>query len=227
MSKKLSVQAQTTIEELPALLSQGNETPNGPGSFIEATEDVRNHLPKIFKKYKIKSITDAPCGDFHWMKEVNLTKIKYHGYDLMPEYIEDNKEEFKTKNITFYERDIVERRVIRKADLIICRDFLMHIKFDKIKKVIKNFKKSKSKYLLATNFSNYSEHGDSFCCSSLAAPPNPPEDWDGEPECGWRPLNLLLEPFNFPEPIYEFVEEHPNCGGRSMCMWKLDSIKVS
>jgi len=225
MSKKLPIQAQTALASLPALLATGNETSNGPGSSIEATKDVRNHLPKIFKKYKIKSMADAPCGDFNWMKEFDLTGIEYHGYDIMPEYIEENEEDFETKNIRFYEKDIIEEKITQKVDLIICRDFLMHIKFDKVKKVIENFKKSKSKYLLATSFSNCDEHGDEWHCHALAGPPDPPEDWDGDHGYGWRPLNLLLDPFNFPEPIYEFVEEHPDCGGRSMCLWELKDIK--
>jgi len=69
-------------------------------------------------------------------------------------------------------------------------------------------------------------HYDGYAIPALALPPDPPEDWDGEPQWGWRPLNLLLEPFNFPKPIYSFVEEHGDCGGRSMCMWKLDDLEV-
>ena len=224
--KQLSVQAQTVIEELPALLNWGNQSVCGPGSSSNATEDIREHLPKIFKKYKIKSMIDAACGDFHWMKEVDLKGLKFHGYDIMPEYIEDNKERFGSKNIKFEVKDVIEEKITQEVDLIMCRDLIMHLRWDKVKKLIKNFKNSKSKYLLATNFSNKNSHNDGYIYPAMASPPNPPEDWDKEPQWGWRPLNLLLEPFNFPKPAYSFVEENENCGGRSVCLWELKKIKI-
>lgn len=133
MSKK-SIQAQTAIAELIPLLSNTSETPNGGGSNLNQAKDILEHLPKIFKKFKIKSMIDAPCGDWNWMQTLDLKGIQYYGYDVMPEYIEDNIERFASDTVSFKEMDIVEEKISPAVDLILCRDFLMHIKWDGIKK---------------------------------------------------------------------------------------------
>jgi len=225
--KEISLQAKISVAELPWQLSQGNETPNGPGSSLEATKDVREHLPKIFKEFNIQSMMDAACGDWNWMKEVDLEGITYHGYDIMPEFIEDNEEQFKKENVHFEVKDVTLEELESNVDLVMCRDFLMHIKWDKIKKMISNFKISGAKYLFVSNFSNYDSHNDDY---AIAVHPGDVglniENYSGDPEWGWRPVNLHLEPFNFPEPVYEFVETDGNCGGRSMCLWKLEDIEI-
>jgi len=33
----------------------------------------------LFEELEISSILDIPCGDFNWMKEINLDKYKYIG----------------------------------------------------------------------------------------------------------------------------------------------------
>lgn len=225
--KELSLQAKIAVAELPWQMSQNNETPNGPGSCLEATKDVREHLPKIFKEFNIKSMIDAACGDWNWMQQVDLSNVKYYGYDIMPEYIEDNEEQFKKDNVSFKVKDVTAEELQPNVDLIMCRDFLMHLKWNKVKNTILNFKKSGAKYLFITNFSNYDTHNDNY-----AIPVHPSDvgldlqDYDGEAQWGWKPTNLLLDPFNFPDPIYEFVETHGSCGGRSMCLWKLEDIKI-
>jgi hypothetical protein len=60
------------------------------GSALQATRHTINALPNIFSKYEIKSILDSPCGDFHWMKEVDLSAVKYIGVDLVEAQIERN-----------------------------------------------------------------------------------------------------------------------------------------
>ena len=225
--KELSLQAKVAVAELPWQMSQSNETPNGPGSSVEATKDVREHLPKIFEELNIKSMIDSACGDWNWMHKVDLSGVTYYGYDIMPEYIEDNEEQFKKDNIHFKVKDITTEEVEPNVDLIMCRDFLMHLKWDKVKNMILNFKKSGAKYLFATNFSNYDSHSDNY---AIAVHPGDVglniEDYDGDPQWGWKPINLLLQPFNFPEPIYQFEETDGNCGGRSMCVWELEKIKL-
>lgn len=224
---KLALQAQIALAELPAHLSSGNETPNGPGSSIDATKDIRNNLPKIFEKFNIKSMIDAPCGDWNWMQKIKLKDVKYYGYDIMPEYINDNKERFENNNVKFEVKDVVEEDLGVSVDLIMCRDFVMHLKWDKVKETILNFKKSKSKYLLITNFSNHESHSDNFHIETHPSAVNLEiKDYNGVTPWGWKPTNLILEPFNFPKPIYEFVENHENCGGRSMCLWNLEDIKL-
>ena len=38
---------------------------------------------------------DIPCGDFYWMKEVDLKDIEYIGADIVDELIKKNNDKFK------------------------------------------------------------------------------------------------------------------------------------
>jgi hypothetical protein len=93
--------------------------------------------------------------------------------------------------------------------MILCRDCLVHLSDKHIKYTLINFKKSKSKYLLTTTFCLLSENrnirtGD------------------------WRPINLQLPPFSFPEPIMLIDEKCPDDGGfrKSLGLWQLKDIKI-
>ena len=44
-----------------------SQTRSGPGSNNKNTITLKKEFIKIIKDHKIKSIVDAPCGDFYWM----------------------------------------------------------------------------------------------------------------------------------------------------------------
>src|ERR1035437_7717295 len=81
------------FDEVHLINSWGSaESISGVGSDIEQTKVVIETLPQIFKKYNIKSFLDAPCGDFNWMKNVDLSDItKYIGGDIVNSIVESNK----------------------------------------------------------------------------------------------------------------------------------------
>src|SRR3989337_577739 len=56
---------------------------SGPGSDLTQTKVIREELPKIIKKLKIASLLDIPCGDFFWLKEVDLGFVNYIGADIV------------------------------------------------------------------------------------------------------------------------------------------------
>ena len=128
-----------------------DESKSGPGSQIESTESVRESLPKLFEKYNIKSVLDAPCGDYNWMKTVEKNGIKYIGGDIVPKIVRANNKNYKDENTSFKVIDITSDE-IPQVDLIICRDCLQHLSQKNAKKALKNFKESGSKYLLVTNY---------------------------------------------------------------------------
>jgi hypothetical protein len=66
------------------------ESRSGNGSELKNTIKLRSELPYLFVKYNIKSILDIPCGDFNWMKEVDLTNIEYKGADIVESLINLN-----------------------------------------------------------------------------------------------------------------------------------------
>src|SRR5262249_783583 len=61
----------------------GDESRSGLGSGIVQTEIVRRALPELVRKFAVRSMLDVPCGDFNWMKSVDLDLI-YIGCDIVP-----------------------------------------------------------------------------------------------------------------------------------------------
>src|ERR1700730_4224166 len=125
---------------------------SGSGSNLVQTKIIRQELPKLFRKYDIESILDAPCGDFYWMKEVDLSMLKYYiGIDIVQEIIQYNKKTFENSTRKFFYKNIITDS-LPKADLIFCRDCMMHLTNQNIRQVLKNFKSSGAKYLLVGHF---------------------------------------------------------------------------
>ena len=59
-----------------------SESGSGANSTESATRELRGHLLKILSQFHVKSIVDAPCGDFNWMRLVRLDEnIRYTGLD--------------------------------------------------------------------------------------------------------------------------------------------------
>lgn len=183
-------------------LWSNNESKSGPGSTLFQTKNIIEELPLLLKKYEIKSILDIPCGDFHWMKKVDLTGIDYIGADIVPEIIADNKAKASYK---FEVLDLVHDD-LPKVDLILCRDLMFHLPFESIFKALDNISKSGSKYLLATNHTWKRDSNQDIVV--------------GE----WRRLNMREEPLNLP-PFIDLIVEGNTEGAqedRCLCLWKLN-----
>jgi len=158
---------------------------SGTGSNLIQTEKIRRDILLLVELFSIKTIVDAPCGDFFWMKEIKnelaQKKIQYLGLDVVSEIISFNIENHSDNYFNFKELDIT-KDPIPKSDLIICRDCLVHLSFADIFKTLRNFKKSKSKYILTTTFVKRKKN-------------IPIHTGD------WRSINLQTFPFNFKNPI--------------------------
>ena len=127
-----------------------NQSRSGEGSNLNSAKNCIKYLPIIFRKYKIQSIFDAPCGDFNWMRYVlkNLNK-KYIGGDIVLSLIKKLNLLYSNSNIKFIKIDIIKNK-LPSADIMICRDCLFHFSNKDISLFLNNFKKSKIKYLLVT-----------------------------------------------------------------------------
>jgi glycosyltransferase involved in cell wall biosynthesis len=187
---------------------EGRLSKSGEGSDLIQTFTIRESLLKVLSSLNVKTIIDAPCGDWFWMKEVNLNMVDYIGIDIVPDLIERNANQFQKSNIRFQCLDIANEN-LPSSDLIFCRDCLVHLSYDDAKKIISNFKKSGAKYLLTTSFvgrNSNKDLGSGF----------------------WRPLNLELKPFNFPKPILTINENCTEADGKfadkSLCLWLLQEI---
>ena len=130
-----------------------NESRSGTGSSIRSTENIRFHLPKIFKKFNIKKLFDAPCGDFNWMSQVlKNAEIDYLGSDIVTDLIISNKK-YENNKIKFSKLDIIVDK-LPVSDLMICRDCLFHFSYKDIFLFLNNFLSSDIKYILLTSHLN-------------------------------------------------------------------------
>lgn len=171
---------------------QDKESRSGSGSSLSSTENIRNHLLKIFDKFKIKKVFDAPCGDFNWMYHVMKHQdIDYCGADIVEDLIILNKTEYENDRIKFKKLDI-RTDTLPKSDLMICRDCLFHFSFDDINLFLKNFLSSDIKYILLTINPTEEEN---FKNKDIVT---------GD----FRLTNFFLEPFNFKKNyIYSFDDK--------------------
>ena len=189
---------------------KSSESISGGGSELEQTNSVIKEVNIILKSYSIKSILDIPCGDFNWMRFVDLAETKYIGADIVDKLILNNSNSYSiNKQIDFKVINLITDK-LPKVDLVITRDCLVHLSFKDIFKSIANIKNSGSKYLLTTTFTNRHNNIDIITGS-------------------WRTLNLEIAPFNFPKPIALFIEncteDNGNFSDKAMALYNIEDIK--
>lgn len=181
---------------------------SGAGSDLIQTSFIRKEVAVLLKQIGAKLLMDAPCGDFHWMQEAELDSIKYLGIDVVSDLVAQNQRRYGNAIREFINLDI-SKDSLPRADVILCRDCLVHFSFEHILSTIRNFKKSQSEYLLTTTFPKVSVNKDIVT---------------GD----WRPINLQLAPFHFPNP-FKLISEHcteadAKYSDKSLGFWRLDDI---
>ncbi len=196
----------TKICENKTWVMYGTESVSGSGSSLEETAVLRKVLPQLFLQFNIKKIIDAPCGDFYWMRHVDFGECDYLGVDIVKQLVEENNKQYSTSTRKFLCANLVEE-ILPQADLIFCRDCLVHLSLQDCLTVLRNFKKSGARYLLTTNFFNVTHNNDTIC-----------------PQ--WRTLNLMKPPFNFPEPLFILNEKCKYDGNKTSALWDLQKLTV-
>ena len=186
----------------------GGDSHSGTGSSLLQTVTIRQALRNVLQELNAKSLLDAPCGDFHWMKELELER--YIGVDVVSDLIAQNQQKYGTESRQFLKLNISEDP-LPQVDVILCRDGLVHFSFKDIISVVRNFKRSGSRCLLTTTFPKCSRNRDIITG-------------------GWRPINLHLAPFNFPKPVQLINEGCADSDGKysdkSLGLWELEDIRL-
>ncbi|MDX2151617.1 MAG: class I SAM-dependent methyltransferase [Bryobacteraceae bacterium] len=168
------------------------ESRSGEGSSAEETRLLRVELPRTLAELGAGSLLDVPCGDFHWLSEVELG-IPYIGGDIVEELVARNRERYSRPGREFVTLDLT-RDALPKADAILCRDCLVHLSFANIERALENMQRSGARFFLLTTFLGQEENRDI-------------EDGD------WRPLNFTRAPFHLPAPVRAIVEGCEEAGG--------------
>lgn len=186
---------------------KSDESRSGRGSSLPQTAAIRDELPLLCRRLGVASLLDAPCGDLHWMGLIDLPGVRYRGLDIVPALIADNRARLAGSGREFQVLDVVAR-VPPRADLILCRDLLVHLPFRDVLQTLGNFRRSGSTWLLTTTFTAREAN------TELAG--------------DWRPLNLLLPPFSLPPPSVLLNESCTEEGGRyadkSLGLWRVADL---
>jgi SAM-dependent methyltransferase len=171
-----------------------SESGSGEGSEFLYTKTLRSELPRIVEKYSIKTIVDAPCGDFNWMCHV-LPKISVHyiGVDIVDNVIVRNRHKYEAVDIHFAVADICSDQ-LPECDLLIVRDCLFHLSYSDINRFLRNIAQVDYKYLLTTTYVNDSK--EEFENHDIATG-------------AFRRIDLITGPFEFnPTNILYSVNDH-------------------
>ena len=188
------------------------ESRSGLGSRLQETEVLRRGILSIVEGLGISSILDIPCGDFRWMDHIALpANVSYTGADIVQELVARNRQLFGSSARKFVKLDITADP-LPEADLILCRDCLVHLSYVNIQRALVNIKRSRAKWLLMTHFLELGANSDIS---------------DGD----WRPLNFLQSPFLLPKPQATVIENCQEGDGafadKALALWRLSDLQFA
>lgn len=190
-------------------LWQGDESVSGMGSNLANTAHIREALPALLRELGVRSLLDLPCGDCHWIRQMPLNGIAYTGADIVPALVERLNTEWGGDHRRFMTLDLCAD-TLPEADLLFCRDALVHLSDTDLRRALRNIKRSPIRYLLTTHFTGPERT-------------NPPIH-TGE----WRPLKLTAAPWGLPEPLLlideHYTGEHGRFADKSLALWRVDSL---
>jgi hypothetical protein len=213
-SRALS-KADSLIESFTLIYSRNlwgsKESVSGSGSTLAMTESIRELLKVLIAKFEIKTIFDAPCGDFNWMSKVDLRDVIYIGGDIVEPLVLDLQRNFTSDNVSFIQVDITKDK-FPKSDLVLNRDCLFHLSYADILSTLGNFLTSKSKYFLSTSYENVGQ----FLNSNIQS---------GD----FRLIDLLAAPFSFPKEFYFEIPEQGEASlpPRKLYLWDREQVQVA
>ncbi|SDY47312.1 hypothetical protein SAMN05216215_102768 [Saccharopolyspora shandongensis] len=185
-----------------------DESVSGNGSENAATEHIRAEIPALLRRRGVRTVADVPCGDFGWLSTTDLGVETYFGADIVPELVARNRDRYGGAQRRFEILDLTADP-LPAADLVLCRDCLVHLTFDQIRAALRNIRRSGARYLLTTTFPELAVNVDA-------------ETGD------WRPLNFQLAPFGFPAPLELVVEGCVEGDGRyadkALGLWEVADL---
>ena len=180
------------------------ESGSGTGSELRATGNLRERLPALLAHLGAETLLDAPCGDWNWMQHVDLPVKRYFGVDIVPDVVESNRRRFGDERHAFQLADLT-RDPLPRADVILCRDCLVHVSFQDIGAILENFRATGARWLLLNTY--------------------PEVRWNRNQFTGraWRRLNFRLPPFGFPEP-QEMLSDGGEVDPSQLALWPLQEL---
>ncbi len=178
---------------------------SGVGSNSRYTRNIRYKLPGLLRKYHIKSILDAPCGDFAWMRNVTFdSETSYIGADIVRELVERLQAEFSSPQRHFMQLDVISSE-LPKVDILICRDCFIHLSNSQVLEALGNFARSDIKYVLTTTY-KFGRINTDIATGQF------------------RVINLQAAPFSLPRPIETIVDYIYPFPPRRLALWSREQL---
>lgn len=186
----------------------GPTSVSGTGASLAQTARLRAVLPELLRDLGVDVLLDLPCGDFSWMQAVDLPVRQVLGADVVPDLIAANQARYGRADRRFLVLDLTTDP-LPAADLLLCRDALVHLSFADIHRALANLTHSAIPYVLTTTFPATAVNDDITT---------------GD----WQPLNLEALPFGFPPPLQLINEGCTEGEGRfadkSLGLWRVADL---
>ena len=182
-----------------------SESASGRGSSLKATDSVRRELPALLKQLDCMKMLDLGCGDFNWMRHVELD-VDYLGGDLVPDLIRENQARYSNERVKFIVFDGIRDPIPDDVDVILCREVLFHLSFRHALALLKNIYRSNAKFLIATQIDTGKPNADVHTG-------------------GFRPIDLTREPFEFPAPFGAIADDAIS-ENRSLAVWRVADLPL-
>ena len=184
------------------------ESVSGYGSTLRYTKQLREQLPAVLERFGIKTIFDAPCGDFNWMPSVLAGRdLNYIGADIVKPLIDALNAKHRADRVTFEHLDLTADP-FPAADLWLCRDCLFHLSQADTKRALQRFVESNIPYLLTTTHKNAGEFQNVDIKTG-----------------DFRFIDLFASPYNFPtDVLFRTDDYHAPEQPREMCLWSREQI---
>ncbi len=177
------------------------ESISGPGSRLNSGPVVETLavLKMICNDYNITSLNDIPCGDLNWIVKFlqEMPNIAYTGFDIVGPLIERNRQAVPTIDCRFLD---ITSQVPPRADLVLCKDLIIHLDDADIDRTLGNIKASGSEYLLLSN--NFGMPNNDLL-----------ENIHGDSAC--RYVDILAPPFGYSAPAWR---------SQYLGLWKLSDL---
>ena len=180
------------------------ESGSGVGSELGATKNVSAYLPELFRRFQVSRFLDAPCGDWNWMRRVDLGGVSYVGADVVSSLVSTNSEKYARSGVRFICADLT-KDALPTVDMVMCRDCWVHLSFEDIAAMLDNFQRTGATWLLVSNT------------------PCQDRNQNKTTGIGWRHLNLNLPPFNFPPKMESRKDHYPDVPFE-IALWRLADL---
>lgn len=184
------------------------ESVSGPGSSRAGVADFLGELLALIDELGVRTLVDAPCGDFNWADALAEHVDHYIGVDIVPELVSRLQRQASGPGREFRCLDLTSDP-LPAGDLVLCRDCLVHFSEFDVWRAFANLRQSGARWLLTTTFVGDRVNEDVVT---------------GD----WRPLNLERPPFRLP-PAHRYIDERClHTGGiwadKSLGLWEIDAL---